>query len=73
MIFFIVNIIIKVIIYIYWTDASLYHRKYKSTTEAYNNMYIHRVKVIMYVYDVSASFRLNLPIFFEILTLFSFC
>ena len=36
-------------------------------------MYIHRLKVIMYVYDVSASYRLDLPIFSEILILFSFC
>ena len=50
-----------------------YHKKYKSTTEAYNYMYIHKFKVIMYVYDVSASYRLDLPIFLEILILFSFC
>ena len=36
-------------------------------------MYIHKLKVIMYVYDVSASYRLDLPIFLEILILFSFC
>ena len=35
-------------------------------------MYIHKFKVIMYVYDVSASYRLDLPIFLEILILFSF-
>ena len=36
-------------------------------------MYINKFKVIMYVYDVSASYRLDLPIFLEILILFSFC
>ena len=36
-------------------------------------MYIHKFKVIMYVYDVSASYRFDLPIFLEILILFSFC
>ena len=49
-----------------------YHKKYKNTTEAYNNMHIHRLKVIMYVYDISASYRLDLQIFLGILILFSF-
>ena len=35
-------------------------------------MYIHRLKVIMYVYDISATYRRYLPIFLEILILFSF-
>ena len=35
-------------------------------------MHIHRLKVIMYVYDISASYRLDLQIFLEILILISF-
>ena len=34
-------------------------------------MHIHRLKVIMYVYDISASYRLDLQIFLGILILFS--
>ena len=37
------------------------------------NMYNHRLKIIMSVYDVYASYRLNLAIFLEILILFSLC
>ena len=35
-------------------------------------MHIHRLKVIMLVYDISASYRLDLQIFLGILILFSF-
>ena len=35
-------------------------------------MYIHRLKVIMYVYDVSASYRHDLPIFLEELIFIKF-
>ena len=55
-----------------YSSSTAVSQKYKSTTEAYNYMYIHRLKVIMYVYDVSASYRLDLAIFLEILILFSF-
>ena len=35
-------------------------------------MHIHSLKVIMYVYDISASYRLDLQFFLGILILFSF-
>ena len=55
-----------------YSSSTAVSQKYINTTEAYNNMHIHRLKVIMYVYDISASYRLDLQIFLGILILFSF-
>ena len=44
-----------------------YLKKYNNTTEAYNNMHIHILKVIMYAYDIYASYRLESQIFVGIL------
>ena len=45
------------------SSSTAVSQKYQSTTEAYNNMYIQRLKVIMYVYDASAPYRLNIANF----------